>query len=190
MISTPLLQKGVRAAHRTFRQLHCTPITSMPIKVGQRLPAVEVQEEDPGNSISMAELFSCKRGVLFGVPGAFTPGCSKTHLPGFIQMAGELKAKGVDEVACISVNDVFVMSAWGKQNGADGKVRMLADPTGAFTKAVDLVLNSAQLIPVLGNLRSQRYAMLIENGVVTKLSVEPDGTGLTCSLAPNFLAEV
>ncbi|KTF94658.1 hypothetical protein cypCar_00006173 [Cyprinus carpio] len=159
----------------------------MPIQVGQHLPDVMVQEGDPGNSISMAKLFKGKKGVLFGVPGAFTPGCSKTHLPGFIQMAGDLRAKGVDEVACVSVNDVFVMSAWGKENGAEGKVRMLADPTGAFTKAVDLFLNNDHLFQVLGNLR---YAMLIEDGVVKKLSVEPDGTGLTCSLAPNFLSEI
>uniref|UniRef100_A0A671Q274 Peroxiredoxin-5 n=1 Tax=Sinocyclocheilus anshuiensis TaxID=1608454 RepID=A0A671Q274_9TELE len=158
--------------------------------VGQHLPDVLVQEGDPGNSISMAELFRGKKGVLFGVPGAFTPGCSKTHLPGFIQMAGDLRARGVDEIACVSVNDVFVMSAWGKENGADGKVRMLADPTGAFTKAVDLFLNNDHLIQVLGHLRSQRYAMLIEDGVVRKLNVEPDGTGLTCSLAPNFLSEI
>uniref|UniRef100_A0A9J7YQH9 Peroxiredoxin-5 n=1 Tax=Cyprinus carpio carpio TaxID=630221 RepID=A0A9J7YQH9_CYPCA len=158
--------------------------------VGQHLPDVQVQEGDPGNSISMVELFKGKKAVLFGVPGAFTPGCSKTHLPGFIEMAGDLKARGVDEVACVSVNDVFVMSAWGKENGADGKVRMLADPTGAFTKAVDLFLDNDHLFQVLGNLRSQRYAMLIEDGVVRKLSVEPDGTGLTCSLAPNFLSEI
>uniref|UniRef100_A0A672SXH7 Peroxiredoxin-5 n=1 Tax=Sinocyclocheilus grahami TaxID=75366 RepID=A0A672SXH7_SINGR len=179
MISTTLLQKAVRAS-LCIRLLHSTRNTSMPIQVGQHLPDVLVQEGDPGNSISMAELFR----------GAFTPGCSKTHLPGFIQMAGDLRARGVDEIACVSVNDVFVMSAWGKENGADGKVRMLADPTGAFTKAVDLFLNNDHLIQVLGNLRSQRYAMLIEDGVVRKLNVEPDGTGLTCSLAPNFLSEI
>ncbi|XP_026090904.1 peroxiredoxin-5, mitochondrial-like [Carassius auratus] len=162
----------------------------MPIQVGQRLPDVLVYEGDPENSISVAELFKGKKGVLFGVPGAFTPGCSKTHLPGFIQKAGDLKAKGVEIIACVSVNDVFVMSAWGKENGADGKVRMLADPTGAFTKAVDLFLNNDHLFEVLGNLRSQRYAMLIEDGVVRKLSVEPDGKGLTCSLAPSFLSEI
>ncbi|XP_067232974.1 peroxiredoxin-5, mitochondrial [Chanodichthys erythropterus] len=189
MISTTRLQKGVRAAH-SIRLLHSTRITSMPIKVGQHLPAVEVQERDPGNNISMAELFKGKKGVLFGVPGAFTPGCSKTHLPGFIEMAEDLKAKGVGEIACVSVNDVFVMSAWGKENGADGKVRMLADPTGAFTKAVDLFLDNDHLLQVLGNLRSQRYAMLIEDGVVKKLNVEPDGTGLTCSLASSFLTEI
>ncbi|KAF4098490.1 peroxiredoxin-5, mitochondrial [Onychostoma macrolepis] len=189
MISTTLLQKGVRAS-LCIRLLHSTRNASMPIQVGQHLPNVQVHEGDPGNSISMAELFKGKKGVLFGVPGAFTPGCSKTHLPGFIQMAEDLKTRGVNEIACISVNDVFVMAAWGKENGADGKVRMLADPTGAFTKAVDLFLNNDHLIQVLGNVRSQRYAMLVEDGVVKKLNVEPDGTGLTCSLAPNFLSEI
>ncbi|KAK7143624.1 hypothetical protein R3I93_014707 [Phoxinus phoxinus] len=189
MISTTLLQRAVRATH-SIRLLHSTRISSMPIKVGQHLPAVEVQEGDPGNTISMAKIFEGKKGVLFGVPGAFTPGCSKTHLPGFIQMAGDLRARGVGEIACVSVNDVFVMTAWGKENGADGKVRMLADPTGAFTKAVDLFLSNDHLLQVLGNVRSQRYVMLIEDGVIKKLNVEPDGTGLTCSLASSFLTEI
>ncbi|KAK2872788.1 hypothetical protein Q8A67_022685 [Cirrhinus molitorella] len=189
MISTTLLQKGVRAS-LCIRLLHSTSTTSMPIQVGQRLPDVLVHEGDPGNGISMAQLFMGKRGVLFGVPGAFTPGCSKSHLPGFIQMSGDLKARSVSEIACISVNDVFVMSAWGKQHGADGRVRMLADPTGAFTQAVGLFLNNNQMIQVLGNMRSVRYAMLIEDGVVKKLNIEPDGTGLSCSLASNFLKEI
>ncbi|KAA0720159.1 Peroxiredoxin-5, mitochondrial [Triplophysa tibetana] len=144
MISSALLQKGIRATH-CFRLIHSTRIANMPIQ---------------------------------------------THLPGFIEMAGQLRAKGVQEVACLSVNDVFVISAWGNHHGANGKVRMLADPTGAFTQAVDLALKNDQLIKVLGKLRSQRYAMLIEDGVVKKLSVEPDGTGLTCSLASNFLSEI
>ncbi|XP_056586847.1 peroxiredoxin-5, mitochondrial [Triplophysa dalaica] len=189
MISSALLHKGVRATH-CFRLIHSTRIANMPIQVGQTLPNIEVQEGDPSNTISMAQLFKGKTGVLFAVPGAFTPGCSKTHLPGFIEMAGQLRAKGVQEVACLSVNDVFVVSAWGNHHGANGKVRMLADPTGAFTQAVDLALKNDQLIKVLGKLRSQRYAMLIEDGVVKKLSVEPDGTGLTCSLASNFLSEI
>lgn len=117
-------------------------------QVGEILPAVEVQEGEPGNKVSMDQLFKGKKGVLFAVPGAFTPGCSKvciatltcsiivlpwltpspccfqTHLPGFVQQAEDLKAKGVQELACISVNDAFVMSAWGKEHGAEGKARM------------------------------------------------------------------
>ncbi|KPP68764.1 mitochondrial peroxiredoxin 5-like [Scleropages formosus] len=144
------------------------------LTVGQALPAVEVQEGDPGNKVSMDQLFKGKKGVLFAVPGAFTPGCSK----------------GIEEVACIAVNDAFVMAAWGKEHGTEGKVRMLADPTGAFTKAVDLLLDNDQIVQVLGNQRSKRYAMVIENSVVKKLNVEPDGTGLTCSLASSILADL
>ncbi|XP_035636747.1 peroxiredoxin-5, mitochondrial-like isoform X1 [Oncorhynchus keta] len=159
-------------------------------QVGEKLPAVEVHENEPGNKVSMDQLFKGKKGVLFAVPGAFTPGCSKTHLPGFVEQAAALKSKGVQEVACISINDAFVMAAWGKEHGAGGKVRMLADPTGAFTKAVDLLLDNDQIVAVLGNKRSQRYAMLVEDGVVKNINVEPDGTGLTCSLASNMLSEL
>uniref|UniRef100_A0A3B4A7R7 Peroxiredoxin-5 n=1 Tax=Periophthalmus magnuspinnatus TaxID=409849 RepID=A0A3B4A7R7_9GOBI len=158
--------------------------------VGAPLPAVEVQEGEPGNTVAMDKLFKGKKGILFAVPGAFTPGCSKTHLPGFVQQAAELKAKGIQEIACISVNDAFVMAAWGKDQGADGKVRMLADPTGAFTKEVDLILDNEQLVQILGNKRSKRYAMLVEDGIVKKINVEPDGTGLTCSLASSILSDL
>ncbi|KAM8900067.1 peroxiredoxin-5, mitochondrial-like [Spinachia spinachia] len=173
---------------RALRLLHTSPPVKMPIQVGEQLPAVEVQEGEPGNKVAMDQLFKGKKGVLFAVPGAFTPGCSKTHLPGFVQQSQDLRSKGVQEVACISVNDAFVMAAWGKEHGADGKVRMLADPTGAFTKAVDLLLDSDQIVQALGNKRSKRYAMLVEDGVVKKIHVEPDGTGLSCSLASNVLS--
>uniref|UniRef100_A0A8C8E3W2 Peroxiredoxin-5 n=1 Tax=Oryzias sinensis TaxID=183150 RepID=A0A8C8E3W2_9TELE len=172
------------------RLLHGSSISRMPIQVGEQLPAVEVDEGEPGKKVSMDQLFKGKKGVLFAVPGAFTPGCSKTHLPGFVQEAQNLKSKGIHEVACISVNDAFVMAAWGKEHGAEGKVRMLADPTGAFTKAVDLLLDSDQIVQVLGNKRSKRYVMLVEDGVVKKINVEPDGTGLTCSLASNIMSEL
>ncbi|XP_047462401.1 peroxiredoxin-5, mitochondrial [Mugil cephalus] len=175
---------------RCVRLLHISPVSRMPIQVGEQLPSVEVQEGEPGNKVAMDQLFKGKKGVLFAVPGAFTPGCSKTHLPGFVQQAEDLKSKGIQEVACVSVNDAFVMAAWGKEHGADGKVRMLADPTGAFTKAVDLLLDSDQIVQVLGNKRSKRYSMLVEDGVVKKINVEPDGTGLTCSLASNILSEL
>ncbi|KAJ8338026.1 hypothetical protein SKAU_G00369920 [Synaphobranchus kaupii] len=167
-----------------------TFLVNMPIKIGEPLPAVEVQEGEPGNKVSMDQLFKGKKGVLFAVPGAFTPGCSKTHLPGFVEQAAELRSKGVEEVACIAVNDAFVMAAWGKEQGADGKVRMLADPTGAFTKAVGLLLDSDKIVQALGNQRSKRYAMVVEDGVVKKINVEPDGTGLTCSLASSILSEL
>ncbi|XP_036443611.1 peroxiredoxin-5, mitochondrial [Colossoma macropomum] len=189
MITIAALLRGSRAAC-CVRQLHTTLTVNMPIQVGESLPAVEVQEGSPDQKVSMDQLFKGKKGVLFAVPGAFTPGCSKTHLPGFVQEAEQLKSKGVQEVACVSVNDAFVMAAWGKEHGTDGKVRMLADPTGAFTAAVDLFLDNDEIIQVLGNKRSKRYAMLVEDGVVKKLNVEPDGTGLTCSLASNILSEL
>ncbi|XP_067113106.1 peroxiredoxin-5, mitochondrial [Osmerus mordax] len=189
MISSVVILKGTRAV-QFIRPLHTTLFATMPIKVGEALPAVEVQEGEPGNKVSMDQLFKGKKGVLFAVPGAFTPGCSKTHLPGFVEQAAVLRSKGVQEVACVSVNDAFVMAAWGKEHGTDGKVRMLADPTGAFTQAVDLMLDSDQIVQALGNKRSKRYAMLVEDGVVKKVNVEPDGTGLTCSLASNMLSEL
>lgn len=186
---TATLSKSARVV-QCLRLLHSSPTAKMPIQVGEHLPAVEVQEGEPGNKVAMDQLFKGKKGVLFAVPGAFTPGCSKTHLPGFVQQAGELKSKGIQEVACISVNDAFVMAAWGKEHGTDGKVRMLADPTGAFATAVDLLLDSDQIVQVLGNKRSKRYSMLVEDGVVKKVNVEPDGTGLTCSLASNILSDL
>ncbi|XP_076606227.1 peroxiredoxin-5, mitochondrial [Chaetodon auriga] len=186
---TASLIRSTRAV-QSARLLHTSPTATMPIQVGEHLPAVKVHEGEPGNTVAMDQLFKGKKGVLFAVPGAFTPGCSKTHLPGFVQQAEDLKSKGIQEVACISVNDAFVMAAWGKEHGTDGKVRMLADPTGAFTEAVDLLLDSDQIVQVLGNKRSKRYALLVEDGVVKKVNVEPDGTGLTCSLASNILSEL
>ncbi|KAK0154605.1 Barrier-to-autointegration factor [Merluccius polli] len=208
----------------------------------------------------MDQLFKGKKGVLFAVPGALTPGCSKTHLPGFVQQAEELRTKGVQEIACIAVNDAFVMAAWGKEHGVEGKKhrdivdepmgeknvmslpgigeahgkrledkrfdkaykvlgqflvlgkdekrfkKWLKDTCGANIKeqddcygccrewcqnfAVDLLLDKDPVVQALGNKRSQRYVMLVEDGVVKKVNVEPDGTGLTCSLAPNILSEL
>ncbi|KAK7915851.1 hypothetical protein WMY93_011612 [Mugilogobius chulae] len=172
------------------RPLHTSSVAKMPIQVGDPLPALEVQEGEPGNKVAMDQLFKGKKGILFAVPGAFTPGCSKTHLPGFVQQAADLKGKGIQEIACISVNDAFVMAAWGKEHEVGDKIRMLADPTGAFTKEVDLLLESEQLVQILGNKRSKRYAMLVEDGVVKKINVEPDGTGLTCSLASSIMSEL
>ena len=106
---------------------------------------------------------------MFGLPGAYTPVCSASHLPGFVAKAAELKAQGVDEIVCISVNDPFVMQAWGKEHGAEGKVTMLADAEGAFTRAIGLSLD----LPDFGlSGRSERYSMVVDNGLVKTLSVE------------------
>ncbi|XP_045871042.1 peroxiredoxin-5, mitochondrial [Meles meles] len=160
-----------------------------PIKVGDAIPSVVVFEGEPGNKVNLAELFKGKKGVLFGVPGAFTPGCSKTHLPGFVEHAEALKARGVQVVACLSVNDVFVTEEWGRAHNARGTVRLLADPTGAFGKETDLLLDDS-LVSLFGNHRLKRFSMVIEDGTVKSLNVEPDGTGLTCSLAPNILSQL
>ncbi|XP_070421519.1 peroxiredoxin-5, mitochondrial [Equus przewalskii] len=160
-----------------------------PIKVGDAIPSVVVFEGDPANKVNLAELFKGKKGVLFGVPGAFTPGCSKTHLPGFVEQAAALKAKGVEVVACLTVNDVFVTEEWGRAHNTKGKVRLLADPTGAFGKETDLLLDDS-LVSLFGNRRLKRFSMVIEDGIVKSLNVEPDGTGLTCSLAPNIISQL
>lgn len=155
----------------------------MSIQPGQSLPSASLHEGSPAKVVDPAEAFASGKHVVFAVPGAFTPGCSRTHLPGYIQDADALAAKGIDSIACVSVNDAFVMAAWGKAQGADGKVRMLADPLAEFTKAVGLDVEA----DALGGTRSKRYAMVVEDGKVTHLEVEPDGFGLSCSLAPSLL---
>ncbi|KAG7212840.1 hypothetical protein KM043_002197 [Ampulex compressa] len=151
----------------------------MVVAVGEKLPSVDLFEDTPANKVNLAKISAGKKIVIFGVPGAFTPGCSKTHLPGYVEKAAELKSKGISEIFCIAVNDPFVMSAWGKEHKADGKVRMLADPKGDFADALDLSVDLA----VLGGKRSKRFSMIVEDGVVKDINVEPDNTGLSCSLA-------
>jgi peroxiredoxin len=146
----------------------------MAIKEGDKIPAVKVQQKtaDGIKDVDTGELFAGKKGVLFALPGAFTPTCSAKHLPGFVEKIDQLKSKGVQVVACLSVNDAFVMDAWGKDQKVADKVAMLADGSAAFTKAVGLELD------LLGRgmgLRSQRYAMIIEDGKVKKLLVEAPG---------------
>ncbi|XP_053576023.1 peroxiredoxin-5, mitochondrial [Bombina bombina] len=167
-----------------------TVTRAMSIKVGDALPDVQVFEGGPGNKISVRDVFTGKKGILFGVPGAFTPGCSKTHLPGYVEKASELSSRGVEVVACIAVNDVFVMSEWGKAHGAEEKVRMLADPTGAFAKAAGLLLDKKELLDLFGTQRCKRFSMVVENGKVKSINVEEDGTGLTCSLAVSILSQL
>nr|XP_031303852.1 peroxiredoxin-5, mitochondrial isoform X1 [Camelus dromedarius] len=130
------LEGGLEWAFRGVRGFRSAAAAMAPIKVGDAIPSVVVFEGEPGNKVNLAELFKGKKGVLFGVPGAFTPGCSKTHLPGFVEQAGALKAKGIQVVACLSVNDVFVTKEWGRAHNTEGKVQLLADPTGAFGKVL------------------------------------------------------
>ena len=141
------------------------------IKVGDKIPSAKLRimtAEGP-KEITTDEIFKGKKVVLFAVPGAFTPTCSAKHLPGFVQNSAAIKAKGVDTIACVAVNDAFVMGAWGKDQGADGKVMMLADGNGDFTKALGLEMDGSAV--GLGT-RSQRYAMVVQDGVVKTLNVE------------------
>jgi 2-Cys peroxiredoxin 5 len=151
-----------------------------PIKAGDAVPSVDLFEGAPDKKVNLAELTKSGKHIVFGVPGAFTPGCSKTHLPGYVSSAEKLKASGIKEIVCVAVNDPFVMAAWGENQNASGKVRMLADTTGALAKALDLELD---LSAVLGSVRCKRFSLVIEDGKVTEANLEPDGTGLTCSLA-------
>src|SRR5512134_2644029 len=147
----------------------------MTIQVGEKIPSVTLTRmgEKGPEPISTDELFAGKKVVLFAVPGAFTPTCSARHLPSFLEHADALKAKGVDEIVCASVNDIFVMQAWGQNQQADGKVILLADGDAMLTKALGLELDLTG--KGLG-LRSQRYSMLVEDGVVKSLNVDPAGS--------------
>ena len=160
----------------------------MAIKVGDTLPDVKLKELGDGGpkDVSIGELTKGKRVVFFAVPGAFTPTCSMKHLPGFVEKNSQLRSKGVDEVVCVSVNDPFVMGAWGKDQGAGGKVRMLADGNGEFTRAVGLEMDGSAF--GLGK-RSQRYAMIVKDGKVTDLLVEP-GPGLNAYSAESVLGKL
>jgi peroxiredoxin len=149
------------------------------IQVGQKLPEGTLKEfidtETEGcklgpNEFKVADLAKGKKIVIFGLPGAFTPTCSAKHVPGYLEKFGELKQKGVDEIWCVSVNDAFVMGAWGRDQKAQGKVRMMADGGADFTKALGLDAT----IPGMG-VRSKRYSMLVEDGVVKSIDVEQPG---------------
>jgi len=160
----------------------------MTIKVGDRLPSVTLSVlGDAGpKPVSIDELCSGKKVVLFAVPGAFTPTCSMQHVPGFVDKASAFKDKNIDTVACISVNDPFVMGAWGKDRSVGDNVMMLADGNGEFTAAIGLEMDGSGF--GLGT-RSQRYAMVIDDGVVTLLNVE-SGPGLDVSSAESILASL
>jgi peroxiredoxin len=146
----------------------------MAIAVGDKIPSAKLKTmtaEGP-KDISTDDIFNGKKVVLFAVPGAFTPTCSAKHLPGFVEKAADIKGKGVDTIACLAVNDAFVMGAWGKAQNTGDKVLMLADGAAAFTKQLGLDLDLTG--PGMG-VRSKRYAMLVDNGVVKALNVEAPG---------------
>ncbi|KAJ8308628.1 hypothetical protein KUTeg_013502 [Tegillarca granosa] len=149
------------------------------LKIGEALPNVNLYENSPDNPINLNTLFKGKKGVLFSVVGAFTPGCSQSHIPEYISNYDKFKEEGYDLICCVSVNDPFVMSAWAKQMEAKGKIRMLADPAAEFTKAMKMELDCTN---VLGNVRSKRYSLVIEDSKIRSINPEPDHTGLACLL--------
>ena len=158
----------------------------MPIATGDKIPDEKVMVVTPEGfePTQTGELLGKGKVVLFGLPGAFTPTCSDHHLPGFVIRAEELKAKGVDTVACVSVNDAFVMKAWGQTQDVGDKVVLIADGNGDFTRAMDLVFDGSGI--GLGA-RSKRYAAIIEDGIITTLNVESK-PGLDVSSAESILA--
>ncbi|MEO0883195.1 MAG: peroxiredoxin [Pseudomonadota bacterium] len=159
----------------------------MPIQIGDKLPDVTFMEatENGPEPRRTEDVFAGKTVALFAVPGAFTPTCSAKHLPSFVDHADQLRAKGVDDIICTSVNDAFVMGEWAKSSEADG-IRMLADGNGAFAKAIGLELDASGF--GMGS-RSQRYSMLVEDGTVTQLNVE-DGPAFEVSSGDYLLAQL
>lgn len=168
------------------RQERASP--AMTIKVGDTIPSMKLMTATPEGpkEISTDEIFKGKKVVMFGVPGAFTPTCSMRHLPGFLEHADEFRAKGVDQVVCMAVNDAFVLGAWAKENGVNGRVTMLADGSGTFTKALGLELD---LVGRGLGVRSQRFALVAQDGKVTNIAVEQPG-GFEVSKAEAVLASL
>lgn len=158
----------------------------MAISVGETLPDIQLttMTADGPGPLTSGDYFKGKKTVLFAVPGAFTPTCSANHAPGYLAVLDTLLAKGVDQVACLSVNDAFVMDAWSKSLGADGKITMLADGNGDFTKAVGLELDASG--HGLG-IRSHRYAMVVDDGVVSVLNIEGTPSEAEASSAETLL---
>jgi peroxiredoxin len=146
----------------------------MTIKVGDKMPSgvFKHMTKDGPQNLTTEQLFKGKKVVLFSVPGAFTPTCDAKHLPGFVQGAAAIKGKGIDTIACISVNDVFVMNAWGKASNVGDSVLMLADGNGEYAKALGLEMDGRGF--GMG-IRSQRFAVVVEDGVITKLNIEGPG---------------
>jgi glutaredoxin/glutathione-dependent peroxiredoxin len=146
----------------------------MTIKAGDKMPegAFTRMTKDGPQKLTTEVLFAGKTVVLFSVPGAFTPTCDAKHLPGFVERADEIKAKGVDTIACMAVNDVFVMNAWGKQGGVGDKILMLADGNGTYAKALGLEMDGSKF--GMG-MRGQRFALIVKNGIATQVDIEAPG---------------
>ncbi len=161
----------------------------MTIQVGEKLPSVTFMHMyDAGPApISTEELFGGKTVALFAVPGAFTPTCSNQHMPGYVQHAASIREKGVDTIVCVSVNDAFVMDAWGKDQGAGGNIMMVGDGNGEFTKAIGLEMDGSGF--GLGT-RSLRYSMIVRDGVVDTLNIESNPGEAVESGAENLMSQL
>jgi peroxiredoxin len=161
----------------------------MSIEAGASLPNATLKQMTPDGikDIELSTLTANRKIILFGLPGAYTPVCSTSHLPGYVAQADALKAEGTAEIACIAVNDPFVMSAWGAQHGVDGKVLMLCDPEAAFTRSIGMELDLKAF--GLGE-RSQRYSMVVDDGVVQEINVETSIFDHGASAASSLLAKV
>jgi peroxiredoxin len=162
--------------------------TSMTIKPGDKVPSATLMEMKGGapQPVKTDDLFHGRKVALFALPGAFTPTCSAKHLPGFVQHADALRSKGIDTIACVSVNDAFVMGAWGENQGVGDKVVMLADGNGDFARALGLEMDATKY--GMGK-RSQRYSMIVDDGVVTQLNVEEPGA-FSVSSAEHMLQQL
>jgi peroxiredoxin len=161
----------------------------MTIKLGDKLPSVTLRQVTPEGpkEVTTDSFFGGRKVALFAVPGAFTPACSQRHLPGFVGKTAELKAKGIDEIACVAVNDAAVLGAWARDQKSEGKVTMLADGSGEFARALGLELDLKRL--GLG-IRSQRYSMLVEDGVVKSFNLEPQPGQVEASSAEAMLKAI
>uniref|UniRef100_A0A0E0JWP8 Glutaredoxin-dependent peroxiredoxin n=1 Tax=Oryza punctata TaxID=4537 RepID=A0A0E0JWP8_ORYPU len=182
-LATPASLRSARA--RTARRSASATTVVATIAVGDKLPDATLSYFDPADgelkTVTVSELTSGKKAVLFAVPGAFTPTCSQKHLPGFVEKAGELRAKGVDTIACVSVNDAFVMRAWKESLGlGDGDVLLLSDGNLELTRALGVEMDLSDKPMGLG-VRSRRYALLADDGVVKVLNLEEGGAFTTSS---------
>ena len=159
----------------------------MTIQIGDSLPSATLQEGNPGNTVEASDVLGSGKVLVFAVPGAFTPGCSNTHLPGYLADHDTIKGKGVDDIICLSVNDAFVMDAWGKQQSAGGKVTMVGDGNGDLTKAMGLDFDGSGF--GMGT-RSQRYSMLIDDCVVKSLNMESNPGEAKASGAETMMGQL
>ncbi len=160
----------------------------MTIQVGDKLPTdvTGFVLRDKVTPVTLGEITAGKKAVIFGIPGAFTSPCTKLHLPSFVRTAAQLQAKGVDAIVCLSTNDVFVLQEWNKQYGSD-QILMLSDGNGAITRALDL---GTEITAIGLGFRTRRFAMIVENGVVTSLELEPPGGGCTVSAGEAVLEKL